>query len=206
MNIRDIRVQLETVLTDVLGTYRLANGATTPAIAVRAAGESLPPGTTVEGLEVVIVRDPEPVPVVQYRQETAGDRWTLYLVDWSGDTPLQTVAGRLIWAYPGSNAVLINVPRGVGPGAQMRVDLQTRPNAATFDVDTNYPQESVKYQVLVDADTAGSIYVGKAPQGVAESAARWTVTRSIYDAAGIRTSKGTAAGVTWTGRASHTYS
>lgn len=127
MNILDIRVQLETTLADVLGTYRLANGATTPAIAVRAAGESLPPGTTVEGLEVVIVRDPEPVTVVQYQQQSVGARWTLYLVDWSGGLPLQTIAGRLIWAYPGSNATLINVPKGVGPGAQMRVDLQTNP-------------------------------------------------------------------------------
>ena len=127
MNIRDIRVQLETTLADVLGTYRLANGATTPAIAVRAAGEGFPPGTTAQGLEVVIVRDPEPVTVPQYQQQTVGARWTLYLVDWSGDTPLQTIAGRLLWAYPGSNAILINVPRGVGPGAQMRVDLQTNP-------------------------------------------------------------------------------
>lgn len=128
MNLLDIRVQLETTLADVLGTYRLANGATTPAIAVRAAGESLPPGTTAEGLEVVIVRDPEPVTAVQYRQQATGARWTLYLVDWSGGVPLQTIAGRLIWAYPGTNATLINVPRGVGPGAQMRVDLRTNPD------------------------------------------------------------------------------
>ena len=127
MNIKDLRVQLATTLSDVLGTYYLPNGATTPAIAVRAAGESLPPGTTVSGLEVVIVRDPELAPVPrQYRQEVGGDRWTLYLVDWNGTTPLQTIAGRLIWAYPGTTATLINVPRGVGPGAQMRVDIQTR--------------------------------------------------------------------------------
>jgi hypothetical protein len=131
MNIRDIRVQLETTLADVLGTYRLANGATTPAIAVRAEGDSLPPGTVVEGLEVVILRDPELEPVRQYRQETARLRWTLYLVDWTGGVPLQTIAGRLIWAYPGTNAVRINVPRGVGPGAQMRVDLLS--SAATFE-------------------------------------------------------------------------
>jgi hypothetical protein len=131
MNIRDLRIQLETTLTDVLGTYRLANGATTPAIAVRAEGDSLPPGTVVEGLEVVILRDPELEPVRQYRQETARLRWTLYLVDWSGGVPLQTIAGRLIWAYPGTNAVRINVPRGVGPGAQMRVDLLS--SAATFE-------------------------------------------------------------------------
>lgn len=128
MNIRDIRVQLETTLADVLGTYRLANGATTPAIAVRAEGDSLPPGTVVEGLEVVILKDPELVKITQYRQEVAFSRWTLYLVDWTGGVPLQTIAGRLLWAYPGSNAVRINVPKGVGPGAQMRVDLQTNPD------------------------------------------------------------------------------
>lgn len=133
MNLLDIRVQVATTLSDVLGTYRLANGATTPAIAVRAAGESLPPGTTVTGLEAVILRDPEPIPVRQYRQEAMRTRWTLYLVDWSGGTPLQTVAGRLIWAFPGTTATLINVPRGVGPSAQMRVDLLST-TAATYEV------------------------------------------------------------------------
>jgi hypothetical protein len=77
------------------------------------------------------VRDPEPVTVLQYQQQATGARWTLYLVDWSGGLPLQTIAGRLIWAYPGTTATLINVPKGVGPGAQMRVDLQTNPDGAS---------------------------------------------------------------------------
>ena len=128
MNIRDLRVQLETTLADVLGTYRLANGATTPAIAVRAWGEGFPPGTVVEGLEVLIINDPEMVPVRQYRQEMAFHRWTLFLVDWGGSVPLQEVAGRLLWAYPGSNAVTVQVPRGVGPKGQLRVDLTTNPD------------------------------------------------------------------------------
>lgn len=130
MNIRDLRIQLETTLVDVLGTYRLPNGATTPSIAVRAYGESLPPGTVVEGLEVVIIRDPEMVELVQYKRQVAFHRWTLFLVDWTGATSLQDVAGRLLWAWPGSNAVTINVPKGVGPRAQMRVDLQTNPDFA----------------------------------------------------------------------------
>jgi hypothetical protein len=127
MNVLSLRTALETTLVDVLGTYTLANGVTTPAIAVRAAGESLPAGTTVTGLECVILREPELVPVRQYRKEHAFSRWTVYLVDWDGDASLQTVAGRLIWAYPGSNAVTITVPRGVGPRSQMRVDIQTDP-------------------------------------------------------------------------------
>lgn len=122
------RTALQVTLASYLGTYTLANGSTTPAISVRGAGESLPPNTTVSGLEVVILREPELVPVRQYQKEHAFSRWTIYLVDWDGTNSLQEVAGKLIWAYPGSNAVLINVPRGVGPRSQMRVDIQTNPD------------------------------------------------------------------------------
>jgi hypothetical protein len=128
MNVLTLRTELETTLVDVLGVYRLANGATTPAISVRATGESLPAGTTVTGLECVIVRDPELVPIRQYSKEHAFTRWTLYLVQWTDEgVSLQEVAGRLLWAYPGSNAISINVPQGVGPRAQMRVDIQANP-------------------------------------------------------------------------------
>lgn len=129
MDVLTLRTELETVLVNYLGDYTLANGAKTPAISVRAAGESLPPNTTVTGMEVVILREPELVPVRQYQREQAFSRWTLYLVDWSGDTSLQEVGGVLISQYPGSNAVSINVPRGVGPRSQMRVDIQTDPEA-----------------------------------------------------------------------------
>ena len=129
MDVLTLRTELETVLVNYLGDYTLANGAKTPAISVRAAGESLPPNTTVTGMEVVILREPELLPVRQYSYEQAFSRWTLYLVDWSGDTSPQEVGGVLIREYPGSNAVLINVPRGVGPRSQMRVDIQTDPEA-----------------------------------------------------------------------------
>ncbi len=129
MDVLTLRTELETVLVNYLGSYTLANGAKTPAISVRAPGESLPPNTTVSGLEVVIVREPELVPVRQYTREQAFSRWTLYLVDWSGDSSLQEIGGVLLAEYPGSNAVSINVPRGVGPRSQMRVDIQTNPEA-----------------------------------------------------------------------------
>lgn len=129
MDVLTLRTELETVLVNYLGSYTLANGAKTSAISVRAPGESLPPNTTVSGLEVVIVREPELVPVRQYTREQAFSRWTLYLVDWSGDSSLQEIGGVLIAEYPGSNAVSINVPRGVGPRSQMRVDIQTNPEA-----------------------------------------------------------------------------
>lgn len=128
MNVKDLRVQLEVTLSSVLGTYFLANGATTPAIAVRGWGESLPPGTKVTGVECVIIRDPEPEELRQYKEQVAFHRWTLFLVDWSGTASLQEVAGRVLWAWPGSNATPIQVPKGVGPRGQMRVDLLTNPD------------------------------------------------------------------------------
>lgn len=57
----------------------------------------------------------------------------------------------------------------------------------------------------VDTATAGVIYVGQAINGAAESSPVWTIVRTTYSAAGVRTSKGTATAVTWTGRAGHTY-
>ena len=62
------------------------------------------------------------------------------------------------------------------------------------------------HQTLVDASTAGVIYTGTAPTGTAQSANGWTITRSTFNTAGIRTARGQATGVSWTGRASHSYS
>ena len=128
MNVLTLRSQLALALNSYLGTYTLANGSTTQAISVRAAGDSLPPNTTVTGLECVILQEPELEVIRQYEKEHAFQRWTIYLVDWDGNTALNTVAGRLLWAYPGSNAVSITVPRSVGPRSQMRVDIQTNPD------------------------------------------------------------------------------
>lgn len=59
--------------------------------------------------------------------------------------------------------------------------------------------------VLIDAATAGTVYVGTAPLGTAESDAEWLITCSQFNTAGVRTSKGQAADVTWADRATHTY-
>ena len=60
-------------------------------------------------------------------------------------------------------------------------------------------------EVRVDTDTAGTIYVGQAVSGSSESAAVWTIVRTIYNTSGVRTSLGTASNVNWTGRTSHIY-
>jgi len=82
------------------------------------------------------------------------------------------------------------------PGEVLTTDGEHWSNAADVD----------KGVSLVDAiSTANTIYVGIAAKGAAQSSAVWTITRSVFSAAGIRTSKGTATGVTWTGRTTHTY-
>lgn len=58
----------------------------------------------------------------------------------------------------------------------------------------------------VDASTSGSIYAGSAAFGTAESSPAWTIVKTTFNAAGIRTSRGTATNVAWSSRASATYS
>ena len=48
-------------------------------------------------------------------------------------------------------------------------------------------------------------YLGTAPAGTADGTAGWTITRLTVSTAGVVTATGTATNVTWTGRASHTY-
>ena len=79
---KDIRRTLQLLLQSQLGEYTLANGVTTPAIAVRAVSERLPTGTKAAGLEVVVIRYPEETPVRQYVDEPLDDIWTVWLVDW----------------------------------------------------------------------------------------------------------------------------
>jgi hypothetical protein len=48
-------------------------------------------------------------------------------------------------------------------------------------------------------------YFGTALIGSSDAAEAWTIRRITYDAAGVQTEFGDAAGVTWTDRASHDY-
>jgi hypothetical protein len=66
------------------------------------------------------------------------------------------------------------------------------------------PQRPIT-ETRIDTTTTGVIYVGQAISGAAEGSPVWTIVRTTYSAAGIRLTKGTATGVTWTGRAGHTY-
>ena len=140
MNIRNLRDQLELTLGSLLGQYQFANGATTPAIAARPWGGRLPPNTSVTGLECLIIRDPEPGPIVrQYADEVAFQRWTVFLVDWSdtGESAMEEATNRIIWAFPNSDVQRLSVPRSIGPFNQMRIEITTNPAiAAVVETET----------------------------------------------------------------------
>jgi hypothetical protein len=126
----DFRIEIETLLDPYLGQYTLPNGVKTPAIAVREAGEGRPSGTKVDGIEVVIIREPEMIAQDQYRQKQALREWTVFLVDWGTELySLEDVAELLIYTYPSATSRTLSVPRGLGPENQMKVQIRTNPRA-----------------------------------------------------------------------------
>lgn len=123
MNLLQLRTDLETLLTPVLGTYTLPNGSATPAISVRSSGEALPANTRVSGLEAVLIRDPDLTPIRQYNTPNSLRTWTLFLVDWSELVNLEPIGAFLVRTYPNAEVSTVAVPRTGGPQNQMRVLL-----------------------------------------------------------------------------------
>lgn len=132
MDILQLRTELETLLVNNLGVYTLSNGTETPAVAVRAIGERSLPGTTVSGVEMILIRDPELEPIDQYSNQAAFRTWTIYLVDWDNNQDLESPAARILEQYPGTTITQVLVPEGVGPKHQLRLAVQTNP-ARTVD-------------------------------------------------------------------------
>ena len=128
MDVLTLRTELETLLVDLLGEYRLGNGAKTPAISVRNTGEALPAKTTVSGLEVVILREPALEPIPAYRQAEAVRVWTVFLVEWNGDGGMAQAASRVVRDYPNATVAAVQVPEGLGPSSQLRLQLRTGPD------------------------------------------------------------------------------
>lgn len=125
MNVREFRDALQATLAPALGSYQLPNGSTTPACSVRNWGDGPPAGTTVTGLEAIIIREPTPVPIRQYQGEQALNEWSCYLVNWSGGSnSLQAAVGTIIEAWPGTVASQIQVGQGVGPLAQVQLTIR----------------------------------------------------------------------------------
>lgn len=127
MDILGLRVALETLLVDYLGSYQLGNGTVTPAIHVRSYGEPLAAGTTVTGLELVLIRDPALDPLRQYNAQEAFRTWTAFLVNWDDTGRLEDAAAMVVRAFPGTSVSSLPIPEGLGPRHQMRLEIPTNP-------------------------------------------------------------------------------
>lgn len=137
-----IRQSLELLLASQLGEYTLANGVTTPAIAVRAQSERLPTGTKARGLEVVVIRYPEETPIRQYRLEPLEDLWTVWLVGWDNSADLTESTEIILTAFPGADFQQVSVPKSWGPTNQIKITLRNPcvapPEADIKDIDGGY--------------------------------------------------------------------
>ena len=120
----DLRTTLASVLSSELGTYTLANGSTTTAVRCSGPTETRYPGTIVQGLELVILKDPRLVPVRQYEEERATAEWTAFLVAW-GDRPAGVAAQLVVNAIPGCEVERVEVPEGIGPQDQYRLTIRS---------------------------------------------------------------------------------
>ena len=97
-----------------IGSYTLPTGETRQAMAVLAANEQLPPGTTVDGIEVVITAVPRTAEQVLMTGETlTNPTWRVYISGWQSAGQLRTVADRVVALLPGATSVSIE---GDAPG------------------------------------------------------------------------------------------
>lgn len=109
----------DSTIAAALGTYTLPTGATGPAIAVLAANEKLPEGTTATGIEVVITAVPRNAEQALLTTETfLNPTWRLYVMGWQSITSLQTVANRIVALLPGAKSTPID---GDAPGSGIGV-------------------------------------------------------------------------------------
>lgn len=120
MALLTFRAEIEALLADWLGTYTLANSATTPALSVRAPGDPRPAGTTVAGLEVIIQRDPVLTPVPAYRDRPMLGAWVCWLVAWSDPESADGAAQLIAANYP-TEIQPVDVLDGSGPQHQLRL-------------------------------------------------------------------------------------
>lgn len=116
--IYDLMVGDDTI-SDALGVYTLASGATLPAISVLASGDSLPSGTVATGLEVVITASPNQAEQLLLSDEVlTNPTWRIYVIAWGAMGSLQAVRNRIVALLPGA---VSSQPQAEPPGEGLGV-------------------------------------------------------------------------------------
>jgi hypothetical protein len=87
MRVEELRDRLLKLLANELGTYTIV-GKSTPAIAILSTGESLPNDRRVEGLEIIIRREPQSEYKAMYGGGYRVKTWQLFASQWDGEYTL----------------------------------------------------------------------------------------------------------------------
>lgn len=101
--IYDLLMADETI-SDGLGTYTFADGATTPAMVPLFANENLPAGVRIDGIEITITRLPLYGPESLYDAVLLNPTFRIYIAAWGSADTLQAMAERVMALLPGSSA------------------------------------------------------------------------------------------------------
>lgn len=116
----------DATIAAALGTYTFPNGATRPAVAVLAAGEQLPPGTTVDGIELVITAVPRHAErLLLSGGVLTNPTWRIYVTGWRSIASMQPVVNRIVLLLPGATSSGIDGdPPGEGIGVVDQVVIR----------------------------------------------------------------------------------
>lgn len=111
----------DAALVAALGSYRvIGEAAGRPALAVLRDGESLPQGTEVSGVELVIRKSSDYDPRLLYDGQLLRPPFRLYVVQWAvatgGALSIDVVVRRVLGLLPGAKATSNAVPAGYGDG------------------------------------------------------------------------------------------
>jgi hypothetical protein len=132
MNLLRFRRQIETLLSDLLGTYILQNGYITPSVTAREGNEPLDPGISVSGLEVILEIGTSKRSRDCYENTAVYPTYIVRLVQWS-EGNLTEAKGRIEAAY-NVKGQDVPVPEDLGPSKQAFIEIKSSTPFASVPV------------------------------------------------------------------------
>ena len=116
----------DATISGALGSYALPSGSSLPAISVMAGGDSLPPGTVTNGLEITITATPNHAEQLLLSNEVLPNpTWRIYVIAWGALGSLQTVRNRIVALLPGATSIQLQEdPPGEGLGVMEQVVIR----------------------------------------------------------------------------------
>ena len=117
-------LSVDTVLTNIIGTYEFKAGQAGPAISIVTAGADMPPLRNVSGVECII-QDSGPTTAQNYYDEIdTVVQWPIFLVCWEPSTgsDLQLATERIMKRFLNSESIqVVSTPDGLGSLVQNNI-------------------------------------------------------------------------------------